>query len=55
MFCVVFLGSKWFKTLVTCGVAFRLENMFENDYRSVKARNETCAWGLVLILEMKIK
>ena len=35
---------KWFKTLVTCGVAFRFENMFENDYRSVKARNKTCAW-----------
>ena len=32
-----FLGSKWFKTLVTCGVAFRFENMFENDYRSVEA------------------
>ena len=40
----MFLGSKWFKTLVTCGVAFRFENMFENDYRSVKARNKTCAW-----------
>ena len=34
---MVFLGSKWFKTLVTCGVAFRFENMFENDYRSVEA------------------
>ena len=41
---VRFLGSKWFKTLVTCGVAFPFENMFENDYRSVKARNKTCAW-----------
>jgi hypothetical protein len=40
----VFLGSKWFKTLVTCGVVFRLENMFENDFKSVKARNKTCAW-----------
>ena len=42
-FWVVFLGSKWFKTLVTCGVTFYLENMFENDYRSVEARNKTCA------------
>ena len=41
---VVFLGSKWFKTLVTCGVAFYFENMFENDYRTVKARNKNCAW-----------
>ena len=31
------MGSKWFKTLVTCGVACRFENMFENDYRSVEA------------------
>ena len=43
-FCVVFLGSKWFKTIVTCGVAFYFENVFENGYRSIKARNETCAW-----------
>ena len=42
-FWVVFLGSKWFKTLVTCGVAYYFENMFENDYRTVKARNKTCA------------
>jgi hypothetical protein len=41
---VVFLGSKWFKTLVTCGVTFYFENMFENDYRTVRARNKTCAW-----------
>ena len=38
------LGSKWFKTIVTCGVALYFENMFENDYRTVKARNKTCAW-----------
>ena len=38
------LGSKWVKTLVTCGVAFYFENMFENDYRTVKARNKTCDW-----------
>ena len=37
------LGSKWFKPIVTCGVAIYLENVFENDYRTVKARNKTCA------------
>ena len=44
MFLGSVLGSKWFKTIVTCGVAFYFENMFENDYRTVKARNKTCAW-----------
>ena len=38
---------------MTRGVVFRLENMFENDYKSVKTRNKNLCLGLVLILEMK--
>ena len=41
---VWYFGVQVFKTLVTCGVAFRFENKVENDYRTVKARNKTCAW-----------